>query len=502
MSTFTDLLADKTEAQFAAEIDADQRANEVPVSQWRSVVNLGLSLTRLCSEMLSQLWGQSVAIGKSLFLDTALGAGLKLFAKSSYGLDYEQPQTQVARFLLANVSGGARQTFVAGDLEVGLVGSDRLIWTNIDGGTLEPGQTLLLRFEAREAGPAYNVALSYALELKTAYPGVTVTNPASGSSVTIGSGNSALKFWTKLANAEVQIVDPAANNQPLTVSGNLATNTLTISLRTDGGGALQSTAEEVRAALKAAISATGVPQILLDVQNAGDGTGIVQATSGQVPLPYDGSYIERAGANEEPDDRLKTRCRTRLDTLSGGGGDGAPQGAAGTADALRYWALVTPAGYSASPVRDAKTYSNFLSGSISQNDITVALEGYNTLTAAAIAAVTANFANPQKYSLGCDLTVVACSVISQGITGTINYRTTTGVTLLELQALVATKLAELASTLRVQDVLYPSAIIAAIHEASPAIASVSITVPPFPVTPTWQQRIGFIDPSAMTWIAL
>jgi len=502
VTTFSDLMQDKTEAQFAVEIDAKHRANEVPVGQWRSLVNLGLSLSRFVAEKLSQAWGQSVAIGASLFLDSATGTGLKLFAQSAFGLTALPPQTQLARFLLANVSGGSQQTFAPGDIEVGLVGSDRLIWTNIDGGTLEGGSTLLLRFEAKEAGPAYNVALSYALELKTAYPGVSVTNPASGSSVTIGSGNSALKFWTKVANAEVQIVDPAANNQPLTVSGNLATNTLTISLRTDGGGALQSTAEEVRAALKAALSATGVPQLLLDVQNAGDGTGIVQATSGQVPLPYDGTYIERAGALEEPEDRLKTRCRTRLDTLSGGGGDGAPQGAAGTADALRYWALATPTGYGASPVRDAKTYSNFLSGSVSQNDITVVLEGFNVLSTADIAAVAANFQSPQKYSLGCDLTVVACSVISQGITGTINYRAAAGVPLLELQALVATKLAELADTLRCGALLYPSAIVAAIHAVGPAIVSVSITVPPFPVAPAWNEKIGFIDPSAMTWIAL
>lgn len=102
----------------------------------------------------------------------------------------------------------------------------------------------------------------------------------------------------------VRYLDPAGNNQALAVS--VLANAITVSLATDGGGAITSTAALVRAAIND--SATASALISAANKAANDGTGVVTAMAatalaagaGVVTTPKDavgqGAYVFEVSA--------------------------------------------------------------------------------------------------------------------------------------------------------------------------------------------------------------
>jgi len=92
--------------------------------------------------------------------------------------------------------------------------------------------------------------------------------------LTSGVGTSQLVFTSNqigLAGNEISValVDPAGNSQALAVSESL--NAITVSLETDGGGTIVSTADEVKAALD------GDATIAALISTTSGGTGVVVA---------------------------------------------------------------------------------------------------------------------------------------------------------------------------------------------------------------------------------
>lgn len=92
-----------------------------------------------------------------------------------------------------------------------------------------------------------------------------------------GSNNdldyTAVAYGTGGNSITIAYVDPAGNNQALAVS--VATNAISVSLATDGGGAITSTAAQVKAAIEASAAAAAL--VTVANKSGNDGTGVVTA---------------------------------------------------------------------------------------------------------------------------------------------------------------------------------------------------------------------------------
>lgn len=120
--------------------------------------------------------------------------------------------------------------------------------------------------------------------------GLIATNagaPADAAQATIGvnpTGDdnaltfTAKKYGTEGNNISVTYVDPSANSQSLSVS--VFRQDIIVSLATDGGGSITSTAAEVKAAIEASVAAAALVTVTIDTSDTGtgdDGSGVVTA---------------------------------------------------------------------------------------------------------------------------------------------------------------------------------------------------------------------------------
>lgn len=450
MSLFKDLQKAVTQSEYFTRLMAAHAANEVPTTTWLSVVNLGLSISHYVSEALAQVDSLLTETFRALYLEewpallddassdtdrARIEERFRINARNFYGIEYSPAQLQVARFVLTSVATAPTQTLTAGSI-AGTPGNG-LLWASQLEADLVPSQRAVVEFQAAEAGGNYNVPIGTTLELKSTFVGVSITNQASGAATKIGDGNAGLWVYAAQSGVSVQIVNAGAS-LPLLVTGDLGTLILTVQLRTDGGGVAQSTADEVRKAINAA---TGNPaQLVLYSRNQGTGASVMSITPAALPLAWDGGYIQSAGSDVESAQRLRRRCETRLDTIGGGGGLGLPPGLLGTEDALVFWGLATPTGYSASPVRWVRVLSNNKLGVMSGGESTIILASQAGAVAAAdVAAVALNYENPRKYWGAINVASAALTTIP--LIGVVHVRASSGKTLSEVQESVSVALA-------------------------------------------------------------
>lgn len=452
MSLFKDLQKAVTQSEYFTRLMAAHAANEVPTATWLSVVNIGLSITQYVSEALAQVDSLLTETFRALYLEEWQGLlddaasdtdrarieeRFRINARNFYGIEYSAAQLQVARFVLTSVATAPTQTLAAGSV-AGTPGNG-LLWASQLEADLVPSQRAVVEFQAAEAGASYNVPIGTTLELKSTFVGVTITNQASGPATAVGSGNAGLYLYAADTGVTVQVVNSGAS-LPLTTTGNLGTKLITIELRTDGGGVAQSTADEVRLALNAAVAALGIPQLMIYARNQGNGSAVMAVTAAPIPLDWDGSYIQSAGSDIESAQRLRRRCETRLDTIGGGGGLGLPPGLLGTEDALVFWGLATPTGYTASPVRWVRVLSNNKLGVMSGGESTIILASQaGAVSAADVAAVALNYENPRKYWGAINIASAALTTIP--LIGVVHVRASSGKTLAEVQESVSIALA-------------------------------------------------------------
>lgn len=360
-TTLADLLGVRTQVQYFQDLMARHKTNGVPISAWLSIVNVGLSLTQLVSEVCADLRARISFIAAGLFLETATGAALTLFARSQFQLERQPATFTIGTIRLTSVAGAPVWVFAPGDITVGTPGPSTAatrLFVNTTGGALQPGGSLDLTFQATSPnapGVDYNIPTDSPLELKTAYAGVLASNPAVG---------------------------------------------------------------------------------------------------------LTGTWITTGGQEEEGDDRLKLRCAARWATTGSGGNE----------EALTFWALAPPAGYAASPVSEVRCLSNNFNGVIAGGAATVVVLGpAGPLAVPDLFAVAANFENPRKYSIGCQITVINGSLKTITLTGTVSVFRGRA-TIAEVQAQIAAALATYTRTLLMGQSVYPQRRVAGVLENAAPLA--------------------------------
>lgn len=233
MTTFNDLLAEKTQATWFTEARARLRSWGVPVDSWLSIVNTGLSTTQYLAEGLATVGAQVRGILRALFLDTSSGDGLTLYARSQFGLERLDRRSTIGNLVFTAAVGAGPYAKNAGEITVGTPGSKGQLYTNLDALTLPAGASRTVRIAALTPGAAGNVPAGSITELKSpAMGGVSVMNYAgwitsAGSDGEYGpdggyseQGDALLKRRCSLRNAVVGelVENPATGDTTVVVS--------------------------------------------------------------------------------------------------------------------------------------------------------------------------------------------------------------------------------------------------------------------------------------------
>lgn len=143
-------------------------------------------------------------------------------------------------------------------------------------------------------------------------------------------------------------------------------------------------------------------------------TSLVGVTVSNPLLPNATTWITAQGTDDETDDSLRNRCINRWGTIGAGGTDGA----------YAYWATYPINGGTTSPVSRVKVVSNLYQGKAKPAFTTVFVAGTTGLLSNQdLAAVAANFENPQKYPAKFRVQIVNATPKFIPIVGTVNiYR--------------------------------------------------------------------------------
>lgn len=139
-----------------------------------------LTVLRLICRLYSRWTTTLTAITNGGFTTLASTNFLRLLALHFYDIEYIQAQPTIGQITLTSSAAAPVYTFAAGDIIIADVesGEEGNSFTNTEGGTLNPGSSLSLEFQADVAGTDGNLAPDADLFLWTSFVGVTATNPA------------------------------------------------------------------------------------------------------------------------------------------------------------------------------------------------------------------------------------------------------------------------------------------------------------------------------------
>lgn len=370
MSVLTDIFTEISQSTYYVNMIAAHRANGVPVDAWLSPENIGVSLTQIFAAELSNLRSYVSTYAQAGFLETATllndKTALDLLASSQYSLTRNQPKIAQLNVRLLSASFSPNYSFSPGQITIGTQGSANLQknYTNITGGTVVPGGFLDLVFAAAEPGSSYNIPNNTVLDMKTAFIGISVSNPI---------------------------------------------------------------------------------------------------------YPPSTSCILQQGADVEENPSYAERCETRWGTLGAGGND----------DAMIYWALSIPPGYTSSPVRKVFVAPNYYKGRYIPNGATVYIAGTaGALPPADIAAVQSILDNPKKYPLTHYVFVDTVINVNIIITGFVYVRRKASVYSADIIAQISEHMIAYQDTLQIGQTMYQQKIGARIEDANTtAIRNVVLTSP-------------------------
>lgn len=512
------VLPAQTQPQVYTEILTNHVANGVPVSSWRSLVNVGLSLTQYVSEGSSTALNLARTVFRGLFVDSInedigaattaqaisqITAAAEAFALSQYQ-EAAQPATLATlRVRLSASVGAAVNVFTAGAVIVGTPSvSAPLLYTLTEDVTLDPSGRIVALCQATSPGSGYNLAPDSPFELKTTFVGVTAAVPSTGERLTVGTGNYSLSLsaganLTVNAGEEVAIefVVDGASVATLTVTSatTVGVQTLvTVHMRSDGASAPLSTAAEIRAGLCALLSAAIIAGVQLPSGTTG---GAVMPVSGPFVLPRANGPIQIAGQNAETATSVMTRSVAKWDALSVG---------TGTDDALYYWITKIPTGYTASPVSQAQVINaRKPDGTTRGGWITILVTGLiGPLSGADLAAVTANMYSPRKFANFAKLAVINATPKNITVTAHVKYLRNSKLTDSDIAAAISSAFLRLQERLQMGvQTIDPSLVEGTIFDASNAIWVVTLTIPAAPTAIAWNERPAFVL-SGMTYEAV
>ena len=180
MATLEDLLKPIEQPAYLAALLAAHRANGVPVDQWLSSLNLGMSTSEILAFFLSDHRQTQINVASGMFLERASGDALTLLAASTFQLDRQPAQFTRGTVRLVSSAGSPQHIILPGSLTIGVQGefTNQRLYTNITGGTLPfNGGFVDLDFVAFQPGANYNVPNSTPMDLKTSLVGTSVSNP-------------------------------------------------------------------------------------------------------------------------------------------------------------------------------------------------------------------------------------------------------------------------------------------------------------------------------------
>ena len=321
------VLPEQTQPATYQEIRTEHQANGVPVTSWRTLVNVGLSLTQYVSEAITTARNIVRTVLRGLFVDSLqedlaaatpeqyaqIADAAVAFAKSQYQ-EAQQPATAtMLRVELTAVGSAPVYVLNPGDMIIGTPAtSNSLLYTLTETLRLDPSGRVIGLFQAQSPGSSYNIASGTTIEVKTTFVGVSSNLPASGARLTVGIGNSSLSLHagSNIANLNAQVsltiqVDgPSVGIATVTTATSLGVTTITVHSRSDAGSSPLSTAEEIRALLVATLSADLLAGVQLPTGT--DGSGIMALVLA-APLPLADGPIESAGQDiQEATDLLNT----------------------------------------------------------------------------------------------------------------------------------------------------------------------------------------------------
>lgn len=202
--------------------------------------------------------------------------------------------------------------------------------------------------------------------------------------------------------------------------------------------------------------------------------------------PPDFTWLTQQGADVESDDALKQRCITRWGTI----------GAECNEEGILYYAFLAPAGYIASPVKFARVLTNWI---VSTNytgywpgAITVVVgSDFGGLIPGDLAAVRANYENPQKYGIGRLLSVINMDLLPVIVSADVYAFASSGLTAQNIMDLVTSSLVDFESFIDIGEAVFPQKIGARIEDANKkVIRNVNLITPTTVINPLYYQKIN------------
>ncbi|PZA07752.1 MULTISPECIES: baseplate J/gp47 family protein [unclassified Meiothermus] len=135
------------------------------------------TLLEVDAAALADLYLMAIEIAKGGYGSLAKGGWLDAWAFDLFGLERYPAVRNVRKLELRAEGWAGPYTIAERQLWASSAQQGGLLWNNTEGGTLPPGGTLLLTFEAEGPGAQYNVPGGTIRFLVTPLPGVSVTNP-------------------------------------------------------------------------------------------------------------------------------------------------------------------------------------------------------------------------------------------------------------------------------------------------------------------------------------
>lgn len=206
MPTLTELLQPKNRQAILAELLEALRATNpaFPVTSWDPMEPYR-AILEIDSRALAELAQHIPVIAQSGYVELAEGEWLTLLARNQFALERKPAVFNRGNVTLTAASFAPPYNILPGQLIFGTSLSGGLRWSNLTGGVLNPGGTLILEVQAESPGAKYNVVAEAINVLHTPLPGVSVSN--AGNWVTVAGvdeeSDAALRYRCKLRWAEL-----------------------------------------------------------------------------------------------------------------------------------------------------------------------------------------------------------------------------------------------------------------------------------------------------------
>lgn len=286
-----------------------------PITFWGSG-GAARTLLEVFAKGLSSAKVTIALIAKGGILDLAEGPWLVLLAKQVFFVDKFNGGFAVISAALANAAAGQTQTIAAGTLTFTDGNGHR--FTNITGGTLSPGGTLILKWQAESPGIGWNLPDLAPIQLVTLLPGVSITNPpALRTVVKIGDGAGTVAISTSTPTPTLGAT-PFSGTLVVKLLADGAVGSATYAVSVDGGRTFSST--KTSASSIAITIGNGFPWDTNVTLAFSSSAGVFAA--GAV-YSCDSSSTLQTGEDPETDPELRQRCRDQWSIIGSGSDDAA-----------------------------------------------------------------------------------------------------------------------------------------------------------------------------------